>query len=63
MTAPTSTGTRPAGASPQDANPVAIALVLACGIGFLAAAVAGGVRPLAPADGTSRDLLRSYGCR
>lgn len=26
-------------------------------------AVSGGTRPLAPADDTSRDLLRSYGCR
>ncbi|WP_124286745.1 hypothetical protein [Streptomyces sp. ADI92-24] len=26
-------------------------------------AVNGGTRPLAPADSTSRDLLRSYGCR
>ncbi|MYS39109.1 hypothetical protein GT025_33815 [Streptomyces sp. SID4920] len=26
-------------------------------------AVDGGVHPLAPADGTSRDMLRSYGCR
>ncbi|MFE9613166.1 hypothetical protein [Streptomyces sp. NPDC006012] len=39
MTATTSTGARPAGASPQEANPAAMALVLACGVGFLAAAV------------------------